>query len=193
MGHSILLPAKILTPGIKSVKRTGRPWQFIAICFKTLYRTRILKSIASRSLMKPILSVLALIKTCSPPSSLFALQSDDDESLFSEVEDTEIDNGEEVGEEHNSRINGKEAEIRKYEPTEEEGSGLPQSKRMRLDADLDWRNDGYWSDRKQRHQEMKEHYQETCDATMTSEHSTTAKYPGNQHKEEAGNLGEGAE
>jgi hypothetical protein len=156
---------------------------------------------------------------------MFALPSSDDESLFSEVEDTEIDNGEEVGEEHNSRINDKEAEIknnicahtpggrvegegklgveqqqnrnvkdaRKYEPTEEEGSGLPQSKRMRLDAELDWRNDGYWRDRKQRHQEMKEHYHEMSKSAMTSENNTTVKYPGNQHKEEAGNLGEGAE
>ena len=30
-------------------------------------------------------------------------------------------------------------------------------------------------------------------SAMTSENSTTVKYPGNQHKEEAGNLGEGAE
>ena len=165
-------------------------------------------------------------------SSMFAFQyyddessSDDDESLFSDVKVTEIDNGEEADEEYNSEINGKVAEIknnisthtlggsgegegkpgveqqqnhdndnvndaRKYKLTEEEGSGLPQSKRMRPDAELDWRNDGYWSDRKQRHQEMKEHYQETCDATMTSEHSTTAKYPGNQHNDEASDSGE---
>ena len=152
-------------------------------------------------------------------SSMFALPSSDDESLFSEVEDTEIDNGEDAGEEYTSRINGEETEgknntsthtlggsvegegklgveqqqTRKYKPNEEEGSGHPQSKRMRLDAELDYRNDGSWSDRKQRHQEMKEHHQEMCNATRTSENSTTVKYPGNQHKEEAGNLGEGAE
>jgi hypothetical protein len=41
---------------------------------------------------------------------------------------------------------------------------------------------------------MKQHYHEMSkSAIMTSENSTTMKYPGNQHKEEAGNLGEGAE
>jgi hypothetical protein len=159
-------------------------------------------------------------------SSLFALQSDDDESLFSEVEDTEIDNGEEVGEEHNLRINGKEAEIknnicthtpggrvegegklgveqqqnqddwhvkdaRKYKPTKEEGTGPSQSKRMRLD--VGYGETDYWSARKQRHQELKKHYHEMSKSAMTSENNTTVKYPGNQHKEEAGNLGEGAE
>ena len=160
-------------------------------------------------------------------SSLFALQSDDDESLFSDVEDTdtgppEIDNGEEVVEEHNSRINGKEAEIknnictqtiggriegegkleveqqqnqdnwhakdaRKYKPTEEEGTGPSQSKRMRLD-DGDGETD-YWSARKQRHQELKKHYHEMSKSAMTSENSTTVKYPGNQHNNEASDSG----
>jgi hypothetical protein len=159
-------------------------------------------------------------------SSLFALQSDDDESLFSEVEDTEIDNGEEVGEEHNSRINGKEAKIkniicthtpggriegeeklgveqqqnqddwhvkdaRKYKPTEEEGTGPSQSKRMRLD--VRYGETDYWSARQQRHQELKKHYHEMSKSNMTSENNTTVKYPGNRHKEEAGNLGEGTE
>ena len=71
---------------------------------------------------------------------------------------------------------------------------------MRLDegyGEMDWRNDGYgeidWSVRKQRHQEMKQRYHEMRKSTRTSENSTTVKYPGNQHKEEAGNLGEGTE
>ena len=62
---------------------------------------------------------------------MFALQSDDDESLFGDVEDTdtgspEIDNGEE----HTSRINGKEAEIKNNISTHTlggsvEGEGKP--------------------------------------------------------------------
>ena len=159
-------------------------------------------------------------------SHLFALQSDD-ESEFSEVEDTGTDSPEiDNGEEHNSKINGKEAEIKnnicthtmggrvegegklgvkqhenqddwhaedakKYKPTEEEGTEPPQSKRMRLDdgyGEID-----YWSARKQCHQEIKKRYHEMHKAALTSENSTTVKYPGNQHNEEAGNLGEGTE
>jgi hypothetical protein len=162
-------------------------------------------------------------------SSLFAFQSDDNESLFGDVEDTdtgspENDNGEEVREEYNSRINGKEAEIkniicthtpggrvegegklgveqqqnqddwqakdaRKYKPTEEEGTGPSQSKRMRLDDG--YGETDYRSARKQRHQELKKHYHEMSKSAMTSKNSTTVvKYPGNQHNNEASDSGE---
>ena len=52
-----------------------------------------------------------------------------------------------------------------------------------------------WNARKQRYHEMKQRYhdEETTKTTTTSENSTTVKYPENQHKEEAGNLGEGTD
>ena len=82
-------------------------------------------------------------------------------------------------------------DARKYKPTEEEGTEPSQSKRMRLD--IGYGETDYWSDRKQRHQELKQHYHGMSKSAMTSENNTTVKYPGNRHNEEAGNLGEGAE
>ena len=79
---------------------------------------------------------------------------------------------------------------RKYKPTEEERTEPTQSKKMRSD-------EGYgemdWNARKQRFQETKQRYHDRRNNTRTSENSTTEKYPGNQHNEEAGNLGEGTD
>ena len=89
MALSILLPSIIVRPAIGLGKRTGRFWQIIAICFK------IQNSIPSFDVPAYSIHVDNGVHASCPGNhqnifNMFERLNSDDESLFSNTDDTEI-------------------------------------------------------------------------------------------------------